>query len=70
MDRVPVSSSNLSSVGHDENSQTLEVEFLNGSIYQYYDVPRNVYEELISAGTVGGYFAQNVRNNYRYSQVG
>ena len=39
MDRYSVASSNISAVGYDEQSETLEVEFLNGSIYQYYNVP-------------------------------
>ena len=26
-----------------------EVEFLNGSIYQYYNVPVNTYEQLMQA---------------------
>ncbi|EPQ7004144.1 KTSC domain-containing protein [Pseudomonas aeruginosa] len=70
MERVSVSSSNIASVGHDASSQTLEVEFLNGSIYEYYDVPEHVYQELISASTVGGYFAQRVKNVYGFSRIG
>jgi len=68
MERISVSSSNLVSVGYDEDSSTLEVEFNSGT-YQYYDVPLYVYEELISAGSVGSYLHQNVKNTYSYSQV-
>jgi len=70
MERVSVSSSNIASVGHDESSQTLEVEFLNGSIYEYYAVPSHVYQELISASSVGSYFAQRVKNAYGFSRIG
>ena len=70
MERVSVSSSNIASVGHDTSSQTLEVEFLNGSIYEYYYVPEHVYQELISASSVGGYFAQRVKNVYGFSRIG
>lgn len=70
MERVSVSSSNIASVGHDSASQTLEIEFLNGSIYEYYDVPEDVYQELISASSVGGYFAQRVKNVYGFSRAG
>ncbi len=44
MDRTPVSSSNLASVGYDSESMVLEIEFLNGSVYQYFDAPENEYE--------------------------
>ena len=69
MDRTPVSSSNLISVGYDAPSQTLEVEFAGGSQYQYFDVPSQVHTELIGAGSVGKYFAENIRNVYRYAQL-
>lgn len=70
MDRVSVSSSNVASVGYDESLRILEVEFLNGAVYEYYDVPENVYQELVSASSVGGYLAQRVKKVYGYSQVG
>ncbi|WP_140132871.1 KTSC domain-containing protein, partial [Vibrio parahaemolyticus] len=51
MERIAVSSSNLVSVGYDEGTMTLEVEFNNG-IYQYYDVPLYIYEELMGAASL------------------
>lgn len=39
MNRNPVSSSNVKSVGYDSESSRLEVEFHHGGIYQYYGVP-------------------------------
>ena len=69
MDRTPVSSSNVAAVGYDEASATLEVEFNNGAVYQYFDVPGRVYQELVGAGSVGGYFAANVKGHYRFSKV-
>lgn len=69
MDRTPVSSSTLISVGYDDATQTLEVEFAGGSLYQYFDVPSTVHIELLGAGSVGQYFSQNVRNSYRYARL-
>ena len=43
MNRSPVSSINVASVGYDGSTLTLEVEFLSGSVYQYFDVPNAVY---------------------------
>ena len=70
MERVSVSSSNIASVGHDVPSQVLEVEFLNGAVYEYYDVPEHVYQELTTASSVGSYFAQRVKNVYGFSRIG
>ena len=69
MERTSVSSSNLNSVGYDEQSMTLEVEFKDGTLYQYFDVPTAVHQELLGAGSVGQYFAQNIRNSFRYSRL-
>ena len=69
MNRTPVSSSNVTSVGYDPNTLTLEVEFKDGTVYQYFDVPETVYQELMRASSVGQFMHTNIRNNYRYVKV-
>ncbi len=69
MNRQAVTSSNIASIGYDADSQTLEIEFLNGGVYQYFDVPQYVHEELMNASSLGQYLAQNIKGNYRYSKV-
>ncbi|WP_308990433.1 MULTISPECIES: KTSC domain-containing protein [Mariniflexile] len=69
MERKPVTSSNIASIGYDENTSTLEIEFLNNTIYQYFDVPQHVYDGIMSADSHGQYLAQNIKGVYRYSRV-
>lgn len=69
MNRVPVSSSNLSSVGYDESNQVLEIEFNGGRVYQYFDVPKRIHQELMNAASHGKYFHRNIKNNYSYGQI-
>lgn len=69
MEKIAVQSSNVAAVQYYEDQAILEVEFLNGSTYQYFDVPLHVYEGLVSAGSVGGFLAANVKGAYRYSRV-
>ena len=70
MDRVPVSSSNLRSVGYDPSTSTLEVEFNSRSVYQYYGVPQTVHTGLMQAASHGQYFDRFVKKaGYRYHQV-
>ena len=69
MNRQPVTSSNIASIGYDAESQTLEIEFLNGGVYQYFDVPQHVYDGLIIADSHGQFLAQNIKGAYRYSKV-
>lgn len=67
MNRQPVKSSNLKSVGFENG--TLEVEFGNGSIWQYQGVPAEVYNAMLAADSVGSYFAKNVRGTYESVRV-
>ena len=69
MEMISVDSSNVRSVGFDDDSSTLQVEFLNGSLYQYFDVPRQIFDGLLAAGSVGSYLHNNVKGVYRYSRV-
>ena len=57
MDRVPVSSRNLASVGYDAANSTLEVEFREGGLYQYFDVPAHEHGALMQASSHGEYFS-------------
>lgn len=70
MERYPVVSSNLMSVGYDPTTETLEVEFSSGSIYQYANVPQSMYEQLMQADSKGGFLNFHVKDNYPVSRVG
>jgi hypothetical protein len=69
MDRTPVSSSNLSSVGYDQENRVLEIEFNGGRVYQYSDVPPRIHQELMNASSHGTYFNKNIEDNYRYEEL-
>ncbi len=69
MKRTHVESSNIESIGYDSRSQTLEIEFLNGSVYQYFDVPEHIYSGLMNADSHGKYLNANIKGVYRYSKV-
>ena len=68
--RESVSSSNVASIGYDEASQTLEVEFLNGSVYQYFNVGADLYDQLKAAASKGQFLNTYIRRAYPYSRVG
>lgn len=70
MERKHVDSSNLKSIGYDSNTQTLEIEFLNGGLYQYSKVPERIYNGLMSASSHGSYFDQYVKKGgYYYKKI-
>lgn len=69
MRRQAVNSSNLHSVGYDHETSTLEIEFHGGRIYQYSNVPTQVYKGLMTTGSHGRYFHQRIREVYPYRKI-
>lgn len=55
----------LSSVGYDGGTLTLEVEFKNGTVYRYFNVPFSTVEQLMLAGSHGRYFSRQIRDRFR-----
>lgn len=70
MDRTYVTSSNIRSIGYDQQSEVLEVEFTSGDIYQYFNIPDHLYGAFMHASSYGQFLNDNIKYNYRYMKVG
>ena len=71
MDRDMVDSSMIASIGYEQSSGTVEVEFRsNRQIWHYYDVPEITYNELRAAGSLGRAFNAIIKGQYREARVG
>ena len=68
MEMVPVSSSNIESVGHE--NRTLYIRFHSGGLYSYSGVPESVYTALLNASSKGQFFHRNIKNVYSYRKIG
>ena len=69
MTRKSVESSNLASIGYDAENEILEIEFNHGGVYQYFDLPENVYKELMNADSHGRYFVHNIKDDYEFQKM-
>lgn len=70
MKREKVSSSNLASIGYDAANEILEVEFNHGGVYQYFDVPEDVCEELMNTDSHGIFFDKNIKKaGYEFKKM-
>jgi hypothetical protein len=67
---IPVTSSNVESIGYDGSTQTLRVKFLGGSTYDYKNVSSVEFEQLKTAQSVGSYLNRSIKGNYAYERVG
>jgi len=69
MQMIHVESSYIEAVGYDIDESRLEIEFKNGSAYEYYDVPNYVYDELLEAGSQGQYAHRNIYKVYHQQRI-
>jgi hypothetical protein len=69
MERKYVKSSNLLSVGYDTKKMILEIRFNSGDMYQYDNVPKEIYQGLMSASSKGSYFYDMIRDNYSFKKI-
>jgi KTSC domain len=67
--RKPVSSSSLASIGYDTMTASLDVEFNNGRVYRYFEVPAHAYDRLLTAPSLGAHFNRYIRNSYRFAKL-
>jgi len=70
MHREFVQSSMIISFGYEANTSTLEIEFNSRAVWQYYDVPENVYYDMRNSDSFGKFFHANIKGQYAESQVG
>jgi len=62
MKRIPVKSSFFKAVGYE--SEILEVEFLNGNVYEYSEIPKELHEGLMDAPSLGKYYNQHIKGEF------
>ena len=63
MQMTPVTSSNIDSVGWDDETGEVIVAFKSGAEWGY-KATEEVYDSLVAAPSVGAYFASQVKNVY------
>lgn len=70
MQRTPVKSSQLISVGHDPATSTLEIEFPRGALYRYSGVSAEQHAALMKAESVGSHFIKHIKGGgFAYERV-
>jgi len=69
MRRKPVESEALRGVGYDANRRVLEIEFISGEVYRYFDVPAPIHAGLMAAGSHGEYFNDHIRDRFEYTHL-
>lgn len=64
MERQYVDSTMITSIGYDQASSTLEVEFKTGVIWEYPGFPEYLWYEFQAADSKGKFFHRNIKKQY------
>jgi len=63
--RQPIESTAIAKIGYSKRRHILEIEFVNGAVYRYLDVPVTVYRDLMSSESKARFYDSNIRRHYR-----
>jgi non-canonical purine NTP pyrophosphatase (RdgB/HAM1 family) len=69
MQRIPVESSDIVSIGYDEKTRILEIEFRGDRTYQYRDVEPEAHQYFMKAESHGLFFNSSINGRYRYKRI-
>jgi len=64
-----IESSNIKKTEYDTETKQLVTEFNNGLIYEYEDVPLQIYTRFRMAESQGKYFMSEIAKKYKYKKV-
>jgi hypothetical protein len=64
IDMLPACSTMAAQVGYDEEREILQIEFNNGSVYQYSAVEPEIWEDLQSTDSIGSFYNREIKGYY------
>jgi len=64
-----VISSEIEWIGYEHKDRMLQVEFIDGPVYRYQEVPHSIFEEFLQAPSHGRYFESNVKDKFEHRRI-
>jgi KTSC domain len=69
MNRTTVGSPGIAQVGYEEGSETLEIEFVSGKIFQFYNVPLKLFNQLMNSSQKELYYESHILVRFPYTRI-
>jgi KTSC domain-containing protein len=66
---TPIESSNIAATGYDADTRTLAVQFKNGGLYHYHDVPAEIAGGFGEAESRGQFFQNAIRGQFKHTKI-
>jgi len=62
-------SSVVAAMDYNKDAHTLRITYTSGAVYDYRNVPPDVYEEMKAAGSKGTFLNYEIKGKYRYKRI-
>lgn len=59
----------VASANYDVETSTLRITFVSGLIYDYKQVPKEIYEAMMKSGSKGVYLNNNIKGKYDFQKI-
>jgi hypothetical protein len=66
---LPVDSTMANAIGYDKDKEILQIEFKNGSVYQYSGVDEHTWEDFYYSDSIGSFFNEEIKGQYHSERV-
>ena len=67
--REKVNSSNITSIGYEAKTKSLEVEFVSGGIYRYEGISKALYEKMVNTDSKGRFFFSDIKGKFPHKKL-
>lgn len=64
-----IQSSNIKKTEYDTENKKLLVTFNNGALYEYDEVPHQLYTQFRMSESQGKFFSTKISKNYKYKKI-
>jgi len=65
----PVESKNIKAVGYNANTRTLRIQFKQGTFYDYFGVPPEIFQQLMVAVSKGTFFGLAIKGKFEFNKI-
>lgn len=66
---IPVHSSGVRAIGYEEERRVLYVQFIDGDLYEYDEVPASEVIDLFQAKSIGRFVNKRIKPRYEYRKI-
>lgn len=69
IEMLPVVSTNIAAIGYSDVFSVLQVDFLNGTRYRYFDIPAQVFRDFLAAPSKGRYLNNVIKSEFASNYI-